>query len=386
MQREEVKEASRRTSQDRYGKDHYTQTDEYREKVVATNQRLYGVDHTFQRKEVIEKAVESRRPGTKAANQKRLETTKKLYGVENVGQLEETKAKIRATTLERFGGPSVFSDPSISSKREATWKKNWGGHPFNHPEIRALREEALQNSSSSRISKLNRDFRKFLQEELEVEVELEKPLGRGYADLYVPRAELYIELNPAVSHNSDIAYTCILKGCGKCCASHKPFPKDRHQERAIAAMEEGKSLIQIYDWSTGVEAMLRKRILKDGPAGTVRVEGTGRGEFELYPDALATEEDVLQCFKSLPVPRAVAVNFSLDLETSVLEALGKEGFRDVSVSEPREHRWALKDSFLSKSLGSVLRGSGRTPSPDEATLGVWDSGVRRLEWTASADI
>lgn len=74
------------------------------------------------------------------------------FGVENPAQLESTKAKMRATNLERFGSENYFSseagiqltkdswaDPEKKAARLASIKQafmdQFGGYPYQNPEI-----------------------------------------------------------------------------------------------------------------------------------------------------------------------------------------------------------------------------------------------------------
>ena len=79
---------TKKTNLEKYGFEHYTQTDEYIEKAIKTNLEKYGADWRLKNKEEYLKQVDS---------------NLNKYGCENAFQIEEVKSKIKETNLEKYG-------------------------------------------------------------------------------------------------------------------------------------------------------------------------------------------------------------------------------------------------------------------------------------------
>jgi hypothetical protein len=308
MKLDSTKEKSIRTSRNKYGVSHFTQTKEYRRKVKESNLSSYGVEHTFQRDDVKDRIIETnqKRYGANYALQngqikeKAKRTNLERYGVENVAQAESVKSKIRETNLTRYGVISTLQNPEVQEKRRATWDKKWGGHPLNNSKHRESIQEAMMEKhgvsspfsskeirakardtmverygveyplqdpafhskqlktfeskiakgdiQTTRISKKNRQWAKKITERFGVEVSFEKTVDRSAFDLYIESENLLIEVNPTISHNSEIPFQCNFSQCEQPCSKHTILPNSYHYRRALLAQANGYSLIQIYDW------------------------------------------------------------------------------------------------------------------------------------------
>lgn len=87
----------KKTNQDKFGKDYYSQTTEYEKRTIETNLRKYNSEYYLSSeigKENINKSLN------------------KKYGVNNPFQLDSVKEKIKKTNLERYG----FENPSHSKE------------------------------------------------------------------------------------------------------------------------------------------------------------------------------------------------------------------------------------------------------------------------------
>lgn len=96
------KNKSIKTSKERYGVEHYSQTEESKKKIQNTNLKKYGVNSVLKNPIFLEKMKK---------------TNKKKYGVEYVSQLEEVKNKKKDTSHKNFGVDSHM-------KTEAGLRKN----------------------------------------------------------------------------------------------------------------------------------------------------------------------------------------------------------------------------------------------------------------------
>lgn len=170
-------------------------------------------------------------------------TVNERYGVDNVFQSEEIKDKIARTNLERYGFRCSMQNKDIQRKSMETVQAKYGV-PY-----RIMAEDARKSSGA--ISKTNKKYAEELKELLNVPVELEKQFDydkHKSADLYVSSADLYIELNPTISHNSTLGYRCFKGLCHK--ENHSKCGKatDYHSSRAMEARSHDIKLVQFYDW------------------------------------------------------------------------------------------------------------------------------------------
>lgn len=64
--------------------------------------------------------------GKKESNEKRKVTTNKLYGVDNISQLSETKEKVQETNIERYDVPCTFQSKELREKGQETSLEKYG--------------------------------------------------------------------------------------------------------------------------------------------------------------------------------------------------------------------------------------------------------------------
>lgn len=185
-------------------------------------------------------------------------TVHERYGVDNVFQSEEIKEKIRQTTLERYGVPCDLLLPAVRDKGIQRCMRKYGV-PYM-----VLTPGVM--SRGGMISHLNKTWHNRILRELGVDFDYEVRFNDGVdpdADSK-PAAKwmqadlghdgLLLDFNPTISHNSDLGYLCLRGQChGKDTGDHsnckRPKSKTYHQDRAIAAMENGYRLLQFYDWN-----------------------------------------------------------------------------------------------------------------------------------------
>lgn len=172
-----------------------------------------------------------------------------LYGAEWYNQTDDAKLKLIETNMARYGVPNVFMVPEFQEKARESLR---------------LRAEESGGTVFPRISKINRLYAETLSRELDVKVEFEAPLGSYFADLRITtdRQELLIDIHPTVSHNSQLAFGCLIGGCEGECSAHRPISAGYHQSRARQALEDNRKLIQWYGWNDleGLVALLRPKL------------------------------------------------------------------------------------------------------------------------------
>lgn len=110
--------------------------------------------------------------------------------------------------------------------------------------------EAMIESTGTRVSNLNRQWKDKFERELGVDFELEKPFFEScssYADL--KRGDLLIDINPSITHNSTEAFVHLIKRChDENCSKHLPKSETSHQDRFLLAEANDKRLLQYFDW------------------------------------------------------------------------------------------------------------------------------------------
>lgn len=241
LQHEEIAAKASKTLQSNFGVDSPFKSEEIRRKSKETLLKNYGVDNPMKSDEIKKK--------TSA-------TIKEKYGKSHLMANEEIKKKVRKTTEERYGENAFFKTEEFKEKSRLT-NISRGGFPYpsQDPLVKekisnsiARRSQLDKNYFSGRISKVNKIWANFLEESLLLPVSFEPSLGGGIsADLKI--GETLIEINPSFTHNSHIAFGCVINNCGKTnCDKHRPTAKDRHFKRAQLALEEDIPYLQIYDW------------------------------------------------------------------------------------------------------------------------------------------
>lgn len=185
-------------------------------------------------------------------------TVHERYGVDNVFQSEEVKEKIRQTTLERYGVTNDLFLPAVRAKGVKYCMEKYG--------VPYMVLTPAVMSRGGMVSHLNKTWHNRILRELGVDFDYEvrfnadfdpdadsKPAAKWMqADL--GHDGLLLDFNPTISHNSDLGYLCLRGQCrGKDTGDHsnckQPKSKTYHQDRAIAAMENGCRLLQFYDWN-----------------------------------------------------------------------------------------------------------------------------------------
>lgn len=96
-----VQDKMKATCTFRYGKEWFTQTDEYKNKSKETNLKKYGVDHPLKAQEIRDKINE---------------TVKSKYGVSNVFQSVQIKERSKQTLVAKYGAEYVSQIQQFKAK------------------------------------------------------------------------------------------------------------------------------------------------------------------------------------------------------------------------------------------------------------------------------
>lgn len=234
LQVKSIREKIKQQNLDKYGVENVSQAPEIQEKRKKTFLNNYGFESALTSPEVREKIKE---------------TNLERYGVENVYQSKEIKEKIKKTLQERYGIGIInpMQIKSVQNKAKETLLEKYGVESYlSFPGVQ-LKSSATQKK---RISKLNRSWKKKLEEKLNTSVNLEALFAdKMYADLEING--LFIDINPIVTHNNTISFVHALSFCkNEECNDprHNPTPSSSHHDRFLAAEKEGKELLQYFDW------------------------------------------------------------------------------------------------------------------------------------------
>lgn len=248
MQQESVKAKIKQTCLDKYGVEHYSQTQECKDKVKATNlsnhggiwslqtdvckkasretcRRKYGKDFYTQTKDYIEDRNKTcqEKYGTDAYSQTQeckdriKETCRKNYGVDNCMQLDEFKDKLKKTNIERYGVSSYLQSkaykekyPEILAKYEQTCLKKFGARNYAQSKEYQSNVDIIQDKIYQ-TQKQNNSFNSskpenivgtlLKQKFLDVKSQYKSEVYPFRCDFYIPEKDLYIECHFGFFHN-----------------------------------------------------------------------------------------------------------------------------------------------------------------------------------------
>lgn len=270
----------------------HSKTEEAKRKREATNIQKFGVTNPMKDSEIAKKVVVSQneRFGSLAFNtEKQRETMMEKYGVEKPVQNPEILQKMIRTQKERFNGDFAFN---TGQQRETMVKKYGGAGRLSSPEEldrqfktmferygvktpcenNTFKKKALDTIIKNNghlfgnaiISKTNKDFAEKLNA-LGIETIFEKEIDGNFFDIFLPEKNILIDINPTITHNSNIPFACIRNGCGKNCEKHKAINPNYHFNRALLALEHNMTLVQKYDWDDedDIVSFIYEKLRKD---------------------------------------------------------------------------------------------------------------------------
>lgn len=293
-----IKERNKKKNLERYGTEHFFQSDEFKRKAKETWKNNLGVDNPLKSREVKEKmketslkkygvtsvlSLEETREKLKASNidrlgveypfgnnevrQKIINTLISRYGVDNPLKSDKIKTKVIKTNIERYGSVSPFGNAEVIKKSKETRKNNAKekcertlnnineyleyhsdvtldeiSNSINIPYSTAawyIKEYNLGDKIIYHKSRLETYFKDFLNEyNIEYIQNDRQQIKPKELDFYIPKANLAIEINDIASHNSTLSFrnTNTVK------------PYDYHFNKTHLAKEKGIHLIHIFEY------------------------------------------------------------------------------------------------------------------------------------------
>lgn len=179
---------------------------------------------------------------------------KEKYGEEviNVGQLsfvkskpspflnKEIQEKAKKVLKEKYGSTSYMNTKEFREKSKETCMKKYGVPSFT------LTEQCI-NSNRYAISKINKKFSKFLEEN-NIKYENEYLISNSSYDFYLPDYNILIEVNPTFTHNSTYGPYIHNK-------QYEPKDKYYHYNKSKLARENGYICIHKFCWNTNNEIL-----------------------------------------------------------------------------------------------------------------------------------
>lgn len=254
LQSQKIRDKAKETNIRKYGVENPAQHKEFQEESKKTNLERYGVEYTYQSELVKDKikqsnldkyGVEHPRQHNKELREKAEKTNLERYGSTNPFGSDEIQEKIRKTSLEKYGVEYTSQSESVKLKIKASMMRKYGvSSIFLLPENQI---KSIQNNGK-RFSKVNKLWKEKLDEKIGVSFGLEQWIGGNmYADMGYQ--DILIDINPTVTHNSNISFPHVTGRCKKDnCDAHLPMNPSYHQKRALLAEKNGKQLLQYFDW------------------------------------------------------------------------------------------------------------------------------------------
>lgn len=176
----------------KYGATNVWASKEIRDKISNTNLERYGCENPFAAEEVKEKIRQ---------------TNLQRYGTESAAQAESVKQKSRETCLKKYGVEYSFQSENNKQKSKQTMLQRYGvEHNFQRQDIIEISKKASHapEIDQKRNKKLNKShtLEIYLQQQLKIEFETEF-YSDEYpfcCDLYIPKYDLYVEINNFWTH------------------------------------------------------------------------------------------------------------------------------------------------------------------------------------------
>lgn len=123
LKSKKIQEKKKNTLKEKYGVDNPQKYQPIKEKTINTNLEIYGSQSPF---------------GSKTTQEKSKQTIKNRYGVDHQMQLTQTKQKIKKTNLEKYDVENPFQDKNIQEKQKQTMKEKYGvEYAMQSPELKS---------------------------------------------------------------------------------------------------------------------------------------------------------------------------------------------------------------------------------------------------------
>lgn len=322
------------TNLERYGNSCAAVCESVRNKIAATNKEKYGSSSPF---------------GCQSVRDKAASTVLSKYGVVNVFQSSSVKGKIAATNLERYGSIYPSQNKDIKKKIIETNLSRYGVKRAS--ELEVTKQKMLATNlerygcvtplwtpenkfKANRVSQLNKRFAEAVRSEFGLAVELEVAVENCAFDLFIPEFDLFIDLNPTISHNVDRGFMCEIKKHDFDCG-HFGVSETRHQDRALFAVSKGLDLLQLYAWNMDLVTVGKKLQIKQDVATRGLVLSSCGLSLDFHCDLITEKLSSLNvtvddCFISRPLRHVVKRDGLVFGKTSKIDVgLLDSGYRSV---------------------------------------------------------
>lgn len=228
FEKKEIQEKVKQTKLEQYGNRNPFVTSRFKEQAMNTKEEKYGNAYYNNREQSIKTCIEK-------------------YGLQNTMQVDFVKDKAKATRMAHIDEVSLnisnaklkmFSNPENKRKMldrvAKTCLEKYGVSSY------ILSDDV--RVQTQKISKTNRLFA-----EKSGITEFEFSLNEYSYDL--KKNNILIEIDPTVSHNTEISYVHLTRMCKKeNCTEHRPVEPDYHINKSNTALDNGYHCIHIFDW------------------------------------------------------------------------------------------------------------------------------------------
>lgn len=176
--------------------------------------------------------------------EKQKKTMIEKYGYETPAKNEEVKKRSKEKQFKNNGGIWAFN----TQKQKETMLNKYGKLESEDNLWDARKDEYNNKKNKNyRISKINIDVANKIKAEFNLDVVFEFRIDNYIYDLYIESLSLLIDINPTVSHNSDISYLCTIGSCSLPCNKHSAHSKYYHQKRSENAIKNNFNYIQKFE-------------------------------------------------------------------------------------------------------------------------------------------
>lgn len=187
-----VQEKMKTTVLERYGVENCMQNEEVKNKAKQTLIERYGVDSPIKNKNIQEKIKQ---------------TCIERYGVDNPQKNKEIKEKTKRTCIERYGVDNPQKNKAIKDKTKKTCIERYGvDNPMKDKDIMDKSFIERFKTAMGGTSKLENDVFDIIKETIDINTERQysSQLYPYHCDYYLPKYDLYIELNGLWTHNDHL--------------------------------------------------------------------------------------------------------------------------------------------------------------------------------------
>ena len=204
---EDYRRKVRTTSLEKYGVEHFQQSDKVKDKRASTNQKKYGVDSTLQldsvqrksRKTKLEKYGVDHQSKSPVVRSKIVQTTMLHYGVEYPLQSERIQEKVRATNRKRLGVDYPMQSSKVLDKNRSTCLEKYGvSSVMKVPSVRCKQARSAHNSNlEKRISSMLTQYNiEFIPQYV-----VKKGSYIHAFDFYIPRYRILLDADGTYYHS-----------------------------------------------------------------------------------------------------------------------------------------------------------------------------------------